>query len=47
MSEAPFANETREFKALAARVKALERREFWIVGIGAGAFFILLLRSFG
>jgi len=44
MSEAPFANETREFKALAARVEALARRQVWMAGIGAAAFLVLLAR---
>ena len=43
MSETPFANETQAFADLAARVEEIERRQFWIAGIGAAAFFLLLL----
>jgi hypothetical protein len=44
MIEAPFANETKAFTALAARVEAIERRQFWIAGIGAAAILLLLFR---
>jgi len=44
MSEAPFANETQAFVALAARVEALARRQVWMAGIGAAAFLVLLAR---
>ncbi|MFN2202978.1 MAG: hypothetical protein ACK2UO_17395 [Caldilineaceae bacterium] len=44
MSEAPFANETKAFVALAARVEAIARRQVWIAGIGVAAFLVLLAR---
>jgi hypothetical protein len=44
MIEAPFANETKAFTTLAARVKAIERRQAWIVVIGVAAFLVLLAR---
>ena len=44
MIEAPFANETKAFTALVARVEAIERRQYWIAGIGAVAILVLLLR---
>ena len=44
MSEVPFANETKAFAALAARVEALARFQVWMAGIGAAAFLVLLAR---
>ena len=44
MSEAPFANETKAFTALAARVAIVERRQVWMAVIGAAAFIVLLAR---
>ena len=44
MSEAPFANETKAFTALAARVATVERRQVWITVIGVAAFLVLLAR---
>jgi hypothetical protein len=44
MSEAPFANETKAFTTLAARVEAIARRQVWLAVIGAAAFLVLLAR---
>jgi hypothetical protein len=44
MIEAPFANETKAFTALAARVEAIERRQAWITVIGLTVILLLLLR---
>ena len=44
MSEAPFANETKAFAALAARVAIVERRQLWMAVIGMVAFLVLLAR---
>jgi len=44
MSEAPFANETKAFTALAARVEVIGRRQVWMAVIGAAAFIVLLAR---
>jgi hypothetical protein len=44
MSEAPFANETKAFAALVARVEALARFQVWMAVIGAAAFLVLLAR---
>ena len=44
MSEAPFANETKAFAALSARVEVIARRQMWLAVIGAAAFLVLLAR---
>ena len=44
MTEKPFANETKAFAALAARVAIVERRQLWLVVIGMAAFLVLLAR---
>ena len=44
MTEKPFANETKAFTTLVARVEALARFQVWMAGIGAAAFLVLLAR---